>query len=515
MRKPFRVALAAASLAAGSPAAAAWQQASSKHFVIYADSNPDRLRDFAVRLEKYDQAVRAVMHYEDPPVGDGNRLTVYVLPSVEAVQKLAGNKFVAGFYLPRATGSVAFVPRSIGGDWEGDMNQDTVFFHEYAHHLMMEDLNAIYPEWLVEGFAEFMETATIEKDGAVVLGTPPAFRAWGLTTGQSIPLQDLLAGRYDSSKMPDSQREASLYGLAWLLTHYLYMDPSRSGQISKYLELLSSGATPMAAAQGAFADIARLDHDLKAYKEQHSMLAMRIPASKTQPGNIDVKPLSDGGSAVVLLRADLTRNLDDGNGKQLADKIGAVQQQYRGDEMVEATAAEADLRAGRVAEAEAAADRVLVTNPKSTEGLLLKGRAIEERAKDAVGQTRSDLFDEARARFGAANKIDTEDPEPLYEFYRSYALQGIRPSADAINAMHYASDLAPQDFGLRMNSALAYLSEGKPQDARSALAVVAYSPHADNLAEIARNMIARIDVGDVKGALAAAQSGSSKGANAQ
>jgi hypothetical protein len=114
---------------------------------------------------------------------------------------------------------------------------------------------------------------------------------------------------------------------------------------------------------------------------------------------------------------------------------------------------------------------------------------------------------------GAANKIDTEDPEPLYEFYRSYTLQGIRPTTDAIRAMHYASDLAPEDFGLRMNSALAYLNEGKSEDARSALAVVAYSPHAANLAEIARNMIARIDAGDAKGALAAAQVGSSKNAN--
>jgi hypothetical protein len=55
-----------------------------------------------------------------------------------------------------------------------------------------------------------------------------------------------------------------------------------------------------------------------------------------------------------------------------------------------------------------------------------------------------------------------------------------------------------------MSSAVAYLNEGKAQDARSAIAVVAYSPHAQNLAEIARKMIARIDAGDARGALAVA-----------
>ena len=53
-----------------------------------------------------------------------------------------------------------------------------------------------------------------------------------------------------------------------------------------------------------------------------------------------------------------------------------------------------------------------------------------------------------------------------------------QPTANAIAALHYASDLAPQDFNVRMNSAIAYLNEGKFAEAKSALTVVAYSPHA-------------------------------------
>jgi len=111
------------------------------------------------------------------------------------------------------------------------------------------------------------------------------------------------------------------------------------------------------------------------------------------------------------------------------------------------------------------------------------------------------MFDQARAALIAANKLDTEDPEPLYEFYRTFPRQGIRPTANALAALHYASDLAPQDLGVRMNSAIAYLNEGKPKEARATLTVVAYSPHVGPMGEAAKRMIAAIDSGDSKRAL--------------
>ena len=52
-----------------------------------------------------------------------------------------------------------------------------------------------------------------------------------------------------------------------------------------------------------------------------------------------------------------------------------------------------------------------------------------------------------------------------------------------------------------MNSAIAYLNEDKPKDARSTLTVVAYSPHVEEMGDIARRMIADIDAGKAKSAL--------------
>jgi hypothetical protein len=50
-------------------------------------------------------------------------------------------------------------------------------------------------------------------------------------------------------------------------------------------------------------------------------------------------------------------------------------------------------------------------------------------------------------------------------------------------------------MGVRMTSAVAYLNEGKPKEARAALTVVAYSPHAGPIGKIAQKMMADIDAG--------------------
>src|SRR5947209_19887226 len=92
------------------PAHADWYKAESKHFIIYADERPTDLAAFATKLERFDRAVRFVRLMDDPAVGDGNRLTVFVLSNDAAVRKLIGDKTggIYGYYIGRASGPVAF-----------------------------------------------------------------------------------------------------------------------------------------------------------------------------------------------------------------------------------------------------------------------------------------------------------------------------------------------------------------------------------------------------------------------
>jgi tetratricopeptide (TPR) repeat protein len=494
--------ICAALLFVAAPGHAAWNEARSKHFVIYADENPRELHDFATKLERFDQAARVSMSMDDPEVGDGNRLTVFVVPTEKEVHEIMGDKkaWQAGLYTGRVTGSLAYVPRRT----DSLEDPDALFFHEYTHHLMMQDLDRPYPEWYVEGFAEFLSTAKFDPDGSVWFGAPLQSRAWTLLNEKPPSFQQLAAGIQPG--MTDVDLDA-FYGRSWLLTHYLLMDKSREGQLPRYIDALTKGEPPLQAAKEVFGDLKKLDGELNKYVTER-ILQFRIAGNRIRIGNVDVQPLSAGGAQVIMSRAKVKYGYEGEAAEALAAEVRSIERQYPGDGLVESTLAEAELDAGHPDAAEKAAARALAANPRDTEAMVLKGRAMEEKAKNAAGDIRGRLFEQARQTFISANKLDTEDPKPLYEYYWSYLRQGIRPTDNAMEALHYASDLAPQDIGARMNSAIAYLEQGKVKEAGATLSVVAYSPHAGDASDVARRMMADIAAGDPKAALAETESSS-------
>jgi tetratricopeptide (TPR) repeat protein len=498
--------LGAAAIVAAAPAAAAWHKASSAHFIIYADEAPAKLRDFAVRLEKFDKAVRQVRGMSDPAMGDGNRLTVFVVPTVADVQKLAANMAnltpnLAGFYQGRAEGSIAIVPKRSNDTKMGDFADQETFFHEYAHHLMFYDVRVATPLWYSEGFAEFMSTASFGKDGSVTLGRPALGRAYGVDDARTFPLDRMLSGKYE--KLTGDEWSA-LYARGWVLTHYLTFEPTRKGQIDRYLLDVSQGKDGLQSAQQAFGDFKALDRNLHGYVGRSRISVVKVAAQALPIGPVSVELLSAGGGEIMALRTRLKVGVAKSDKPGLAQQIRAVAAKYPTDPLVQLTLAQAEQDAGQYAAAEAAADRALAADPRLIEAMVAKGRAILERV--AVGE-KDATFAAARGWFTKANKLDPEDPEPLMLFHEAQIRDSGRPTANAIAALHYASDLAPQDLGLRAQSAFQYLRDGKLAEARKALAPVAFDPHGGGYANMARTAIDRIDGGDGKGAEQAMMAG--------
>ena len=478
---------AALILAGATPAQAEWHKATSRHFIIYSDSKPEQLSAFATRLERFDKAVRVARSMTDPEVGDGNRLTVFVVRDVGAVQALkpVAARGTFGFYKPRASGSIAVVPRSTDS---ARLDADTVFFHEYAHHLMMADLKAAMPSWLIEGFAEFMSTAQVKPDGSVDLGLPANHRAANLLSPRAyqMPVADLLAGR----QAKNQGERASLYARGWLLAHYLTFSPQRSGQLQRYLDEFAKGRPAAEASRTAFGDLALLEREVDRYLAKGSFPALSIAANRLPIGAVEVTPLGAGGAAAMPLYQRLqTRVAKRSNADEAAEarKLAAA---YPGDALVLMTLAEAEWVAGDFAAAEAAADRAVTLEPRSSEALVWKGRAISSRAeRNLPGAS----FADARASFSDASKLDPENPEPLLLFYQSFRAERRRPTANAIAALHYAAELAPQDLDLVLQSAMQHSLDGAPQKARPALIRVAQHPHGGERSAKAAALVARLD----------------------
>lgn len=454
------------------PAQAGWNEARSKHFVVYADEPEPELKAFAEKLERFDAAVREARGVPDVQPGRSTQVTLYVLKNIEALRKVYGDEdtAVAGFYLPKASGSVAFVPEE-GRPGKWGLSGQTIFFHEYTHHLMLQDADQPLPTWLTEGFAEFFANPEFKPDGSVVIGRPPLYRGEALYTIERIPLEKMISGDY---LYVTGREYDSIYGRGWLLTHLLAFDLKRRGQQTRFLDEIAKGVPAKQAAQNAFGDLKALDKELDRYFKNDTWTLATIPAAKLKIPPVTVRPLSAGEAQLMEAKIRLARGGSPAKLKSLVAKARATAQQNPTDENVQTILAQVELAAGNPAEALAAADSALAKNPQSFDALMTRGKAL---LKIGEKNKASGNWNGARQAFLDANKIDPEAGEPLVLYYRSYVTQGIAPTKNAVDGLSYAVILAPQDNELRMELIGRLIEDNRLDAARTIIGPVAYSPH--------------------------------------
>jgi tetratricopeptide (TPR) repeat protein len=460
--------------AVATPARAEWQEARSRHFIIYADEPPVDLRRYVERLERFDQAVRIVRKMNDPALSDANRVRIFVLPNQGSIENLCGCNNVVGFYITRASGSVAFVPRKAGlTNDKYDMDADSVFFHEYSHHLQMQGADVGLPGWAREGFAEFFARTDLRDDGSVVIGIMPAYRGYSLMDNNSLSIRDMLSGKTTFDNYAEYE---GIYSRGWALTHYLAFDPSRRGQFDRYIEGIQKGVPPLTAAKQAFGDLDSLTAELGSYVRRPKLPSLVLTGIKVDSESISIRSLSPAETDILPTYIRAERKLKSAE-RDVASDANKEASKYPADRFVQAVLAQAELNAHHFAEADAASDRALAADPNSFNALLDKGEAEMELAHaGGHGDWHS-----VRSWFLKANKIDPEAAEPLAMFYKTYLYAGERPTKNAIDALLYAVVLAPQDDSVRLMAVRQLLVDRDTDKAKQTFAPFAYSPHSKNV----------------------------------
>ncbi|HEX8840475.1 MAG TPA: hypothetical protein VF750_08425 [Sphingomicrobium sp.] len=506
MRVLFRAALAALFAVAGTQAHAAWREAKSKHFIIYADEDAKQLRDFAEKLERFDKAVRYLRQMKDPDLTDAGRVKVFVLGDSDQIEDLLGIENARGMYITRADGSYAFVPRYAGkltsgaanaiGRTEELLDTQSIFFHEYAHHLQLQTANVAIPTWAVEGFAEFFASAEVEKDGSVLIGKFPDYRVFGVRDRTSLTLAQILG-----DKMPErvtNEQVDALYARGWLLTHFFAMTDARKGQMSRYIAGIQKGQTPLESAQAAFGDLKVLDREVDQYRRQNHLLGFRLDAKVIPIDPVAIRDLGAGEAAIIEVKIRSKRGVNATTAPPLAGQARAIAAKYPQDAAVQSALAEADYDAKDYAGAQEAAARAIAGNPHDDHALIYEGRAQMALAKAAP---KSADWGAVRAWFTKANALDTENAEPLELFFDSFAEAGQPASDNAVDALLYATALAPQDMNLRMTAVSVLISGSRLDDARTLMAPVAYQPHLPaEVRELTSKIMAALANGDAKAA---------------
>ena len=471
-------------------AQAKWLEASSDHFVIYADDTPKSVQQFSDQLERFHQAMSFVLPSPRVKPSPSNRVTIYVVKDERAVRKLQrdGSRFTYAFYRARAGSSYAIVPRVSTSTGQLDMPM-IALLHEYAHHFLLSSSSHAWPSWLSEGSAEFFASARFTKAGGVSIGMPAAHRAGELIYGTDVTAEELLdPDRYKGAKRKSYD---AYYGKSWLLYHYLTFSPERKGQFTQYTQLLQQGKSSAEAGKTAFGDFRQLERELDNYLTKRFMTALAFAPDRLKPGPIAIRELRAGEAAIMPVRVQSRNGVTREEAVALLPEAQAVAARFPSDPVVLAALAEAEFDAGNDDTAIKAADAALAIDRTQVDGYVQKGFALFRKAEDADDRTVA--YRAARAPFLELNALENDHPLPLVYFYMSFGREGRKPSDNAVHGLERAVELAPFDMGLRMTLVMQQIRDKRYAHAKANLAPIAYNPHGGGGSNMAQKLLDRLN----------------------
>jgi tetratricopeptide (TPR) repeat protein len=489
VRKIGRALLAMCALVLALPVQAEWHEASTDHFVIYADDAERDITRFAEGLERYHSAMAFLTQRKLDKPSPSNRVTVYVVGDERDIQRLFGgdNRFVAGFYIPRAGGSVAFV-QDIQNQKGYPHFSTIVLLHEYAHHFLISSSRMPMPRWMNEGAAEFFAATTFNDDGSLYVGQVAQHRSSEIAFAEPVPVRELFDPElYEKQK---GKGYDAFYGKSWLTYHYLTFSKERAGQLGRYQLNLLEGTAPLKAAEAAFGDLDQLEKELRSYKSKRLNAAV-LGADKLSTGSpVQLRKLTPGEAEILPLQIRSKRGVNDEQAAEILTGTRVIAARYPADAAVLTALAEAEYDADNDPQAIAAADKALALDPRQVNAYVQKGFALFRQAQDA--DNREAAFTAAMQPFEALNGIEAEHPLPLFYYYRSFAQRGAKPPEDARAALSYAAQLAPFDQQYQINTGMMMIGEGQNALAREFLAPLAADPHGSPAARRARQLIAAV-----------------------
>ena len=464
---------------------AKWFESSSDHFVVYADDREKNVRRFSQQLEQYHKALTILTQLSPFKPSPSNRVTVFVVKSRSQVKKLFGDggRAVAGFYIPRASGSIAIVSRVKANNISMNM-----LMHEYVHHFMISNSEIAAPKWVSEGGAEFFSAAKFERDGSLTLGLPATHRFSGLLTGSKITVKELLDPQTYGSL--SSRGLDSFYGRSWLLYHYLKFSKSRKGQLNEYQHQISLGQNSLAAGKTAFGDFGKLDRELRSYLKSRKLTGLSIRKEALTIGNVAVRQLREGEAKMMDVRMRSRRGVNPAGALELVVKARKIAERYPDDPAVQSALAEAEFIAGNDAAAIIASNLALAKDDKDVNAYVQKGYALFRQAREAKDQATA--YKKAIAPFLALNKIENDHPLPLMYNHRRFVAQKKAPSKNAIEGLERALELAPFDRGLRFRVALQQIKERRYDWAERNLSALAFDPHGGKLSRASQEVLKRL-----------------------
>ncbi|MDX2238365.1 MAG: hypothetical protein NW203_12460 [Hyphomonadaceae bacterium] len=460
-----------------------WLRAETRHFVLYSNELPQRVREAAEQLEQFDHLLRLVT--QQPPPAEAQKLEVYLLatqPQLAIVQPGLGES-VAGFYAARTEMVAAF---SVAGR-RFDVDGQEILFHEYAHHFLYQNFNFPYPGWFIEGFAEYMQTAEVSAT-RLSWGRPTTIRgSWLLNGGDQLPLNQVLR-RVSIDRGDDV---GYFYAQSWLLTHFMLSVPENRAPLQNYFQRIANAEPADEALYAALGmDENAIERRLRQYVRGRVTFTT-LNLGQPLVTEVAISRLPRSADDLLLPMARLRLGVSDDVAEDLVARIAAIAARYPGDAYAVRAHAYALALYGDAAAARARIAPVLTADPNDANAHYITGLAWlrDARAGDAAARL------EARRAFVRAFRLDDAHVPTLYRYVETFTDLNQPLSARDLDVLLRAHDLAPQVFEIGANAAAQLAAARRYREAIATLTPFAQDPHGGPRAERARAMIAAYAMG--------------------
>jgi tetratricopeptide (TPR) repeat protein len=473
-----------------------WLSVRSQNFLVVGQAGEKELRRVAVRLEEYRAAFSRLMSDEHFDATVPTTVVVFrddrAYEPFKPVFRGQTASFVAGYFQPGA--EVNYITLALGTD--SARGGSSTLLHEYTH-LLVNNYFRNAPLWLKEGLAEFYSTARLSGDRRrVTLGARIPQRAGELRGRALLPLSKLFDVDQQSPYYFEADKRGLFYAESWALVHYLLNGGERRAQLTRFIELLASGASVRGSFREAFqTDTDKLENELAAYVQlasyPESTEAFDRPLDFDSQLRVKAMTMAEGLACLgdLLLRAE---RADDAEGYLLKSL-----------ELDEGLAAArvslgvVRLKQGRLAEAREQLQKAAALDPRNylahyhlADTLNREGTATGSdkiSVRDFERQT-----DAIRAELRRAIELAPSSLES-YRLLASVELERGDKPEEAASLLRRASALAPRRLDFVLLLAQAHLSKGEFDEARRLVEQVARRGGDTRLREQAAMLLGRIN----------------------
>jgi len=475
-------------------AAPRWIRLRSDHFVFIGNTSERDIRDVALHLEQFRDALARVL----PPSA--------VATTVPTIVFVFHNDGALTPYKPTYQGK----PVALAGFFSGWTDRNViaintaaqqsalrVVFHEYGHFLA-QNTSGRLPPWANEGLAGFYEMFEEGSRGqGPVIGVPNEDYLTLLKNSPFMPLRDLLAIDYSSPEYnegsatwPFGDRRTVFYAESWALMHYLQLgNQTRASQLTEYLARLHDGDEPKETFAAVFGDPVILERELREYIRRWSFPVLRFGSSDKVGGTAV-------GHADILDDVAATTYLSD-----LLARTGHVDEARRRLENILAAnpAASAAAETLGVLELNAGhSDRALpwleraARDRSNVDAQVLWGRAVIEQYETASidGNDSGASINAARSALSRAAELRPDDAEALAASGRAESIAG-DDVVRALELLTTAVALAPGQEEYRLMLAEELVRQREFVRATELLGPLAASARRPEIREAARRVMSR------------------------